>query len=115
MKFSLKKKEKMRRYNQRRINRICKNMIGYYIDYEDECIVRDQAKIKGIMYLLVLINNDKYEIYKIVKESEFVKLSVKKVLYNKKNFSNYVYWYNKSIIHINEDGEINFVRRFREY
>ncbi len=111
MKFSQKKKAKMRKCNQRRINRVCKNMIGCTIDYERGYVVKDQAKINNIMYLLVQVENGQYAIYKIVKVCEYVRLSPKKVLSNQKAFSNYAYWYDNSTIQISPKGNIESVKR----
>lgn len=111
MKFSQKKKAKMRKIRQRRINRCCSNMIGCHIFFENEDgYVLDQAKINDIMYLLVKTPGGKYAICKIVKVYQYVKLSPKRVLQNKKNFSNYQYWENHSTIEINEDGVIQSVK-----
>ena len=111
MKFSQKKKAKMRKANQRRINYVCKNMIGFTIDFERGYVVKDQAKINNIQYLLVEVENGKYAIYKIVKVFEYVRLSPKKVLQNQKAFSNHVYWRNNSTIQISPDGNIESVKR----
>lgn len=111
MKFSRSKKAKIRRNNQRRINKNCKDMIGCCIDFEHGYKVKDQAKINGIMYLLVKVENDQFAIYKIVKVGNYVRLSNKKVLENQKDFSNYVYWRNDSTIQISEEGEIVSVKR----
>ena len=110
MKFSQRRKNKMHKYNQRRINRCCKNMIGCQIDFENEQIVEDQAKVNGTMYLLARSKDDEYAIYKIVKVGEYVKLSEKKVLQNKKAFSNHAYWKKHSTIRITPNGKIESVR-----
>lgn len=86
-------------------------MIGYTIDFEHGYVVKDQAKINDIQYLLVQIENNQYAIYKIVKPFEYVRLSPKKVLHNQKAFSNYVYWRNNSTIQISPDGNIESVKR----
>lgn len=111
MKFSQKKKAKMRKANQRRINRVCKNMIGCTVDFERGYVVKDQAKINNIQYLLVQIENCQYAIYKIVKVCEYVRLSPKKVLQNQKAFSNYMYWQDNSTIQISPEGIIESVKR----
>lgn len=111
MKFSQKKKAKMRKIRQRRINRCCSNMVGCHVYYESgEGYVIDQAKIGGIMYLLIETRDNKYAICKIVKAYQYVRLSSKRVLQNKKTFSNYQYWENHSTIEINEDGVIQSVK-----
>jgi len=110
MKFSKKKKSKMRKIRQRRINRCCKNMIGCCIDYGAGYIVIDQAKINDTMYLLVETQDNQYAIYKIVKIGEYVSLSPKKVLQNKKDFSNHDYWKKHSTIEISEDGTVEAVK-----
>lgn len=111
MKFSEKKKAKMRKANQRRINHICKSMIGCTVDFERGYVVKDQAKINNIQYLLVQVENGQYAIYKIVKVCEYVRLSPKKVLQNQKAFSNYVYWQDNSTIQISPEGNIESVKR----
>lgn len=109
-KFSERRKAKMRKYRQRRVNRCCSHMIGCHI-YDDNQTyeIIDQAKIKGVIYLLVEAEDNSYAIYKIVSVHQEVKLSPKKVLQNKKEFSNHVYWQEHSKIHINEDGKIESV------
>lgn len=109
MKFSKKKKAKMRKINQRRIKRVHKYMIGVYIDYEPERKVIDQATINDTFYLLVE-EEDKYAIYKIVKICEYVELSPKRVLQNQKDFSNHMNWRKHSVIQINEEGKIESVK-----
>ena len=111
MKFSPRKKAKIRKANQRRINRVCKNMIGCTVDFERNYIVKDQAKINNIQYLLVQVENSQYAIYKITKVYEYVRLSPKKVLQNQKAFSNYVYWQNDSTIEISPEGNIVSAKR----
>lgn len=86
-------------------------MIGRCIDYENHYIVKDQAIIDNVMYLLVDIGENQYAIYKIVKLYEYVKLSDKKVLLNKKELSNHFNWYNHNTIEIADDGKIISVKR----
>ena len=111
MKFSAKKKAKMRKIRQRRINRICKDMIGRCINYPNNYEVKDQAKINDDMYLLTKIADDEYAIFKIVNLYKYVRLSNKKVLLNKKDLSNHFNWYNHSTIEIADDGKIISVKR----
>lgn len=86
-------------------------MIGCTVDFERGYVVKDQAKINNIQYLLVQIENGQYAIYKIVKVCEYVRLSPKKVLQNKKAFSNYAYWRDNSTIQISPEGIIESVKR----
>lgn len=109
MKFSQKKKAKMRKIRQRKINRTCGNIIGCTVDFEHGYVVKDQAKINNTQYLLVPIENKQYAIYKIVKPFNYVRLSQKKVLQNKKAFSNPAYWLDNSAINISPEGNIKSV------
>lgn len=111
MKFGQRKKAKMRKYNQRRINRNCKYMIGRTIDYEHGYKVKDQCKINDIIYLLVEEENKQFAIYKIVKLFEYVRLSSKRVLQNKEAFLNYANWHDNSTIEFTDEGEIKSVRK----
>ena len=111
MKFSAKKKAKMRKIRQRRINHICKDMIGCCIDYPNNYEVKDQAKINDDMYLLTKVADDEYAIFKIVKLYKYVRLSEKRVSQNKKIFSNHFNWHNHSTIEISDDGKIKSVKR----
>lgn len=86
-------------------------MIGCHVDFERGYVIKDQAKINNIMYLLVQVENDQYAIYKIVRVGEYVRLSAKKVLRNQKAFSNYVYWRDNSTIQISPEGNIESVKR----
>lgn len=111
MKFSQKKKRKMRKIRQRRINRFCKYMIGRTIDYENDYTVKDQAKIGNTQYLLVEIENKRFAIYKIVEVCEYVRLSEKKILQIRSSLSNYLIWDCWSSILISDDGKIESVKR----
>lgn len=111
MKFSQKKRAKIRKTNQRRINRECKYMIGCTIDYELKAKVIDQAKIKEIMYLLTENVYNQYDIYKIINVHNSIKLSARRILQNQKNFMNHAYWSEHSTILINEYGDIENVKR----
>lgn len=73
-------------------------------------IVKDQAIINNVMYLLVDIGENQYAIYKIVKLYEYVRLSDKKVLLNKKELSNHFNWDDHSTLEISEDGKILSVK-----
>jgi len=110
MKFSEKKKAKMRKRNQRRINRCCSDMIGCTVDWEEDYVVIDQAKIKNVMYLLARNKGGNYAIYKIVSWCKYVKMSNKRILEKKREFSNYAYWKEHSTIEITDSGEIKEVR-----
>ena len=111
LKFSQKKKAKMRKTNQRRINRECKHMIGCTLDYELKAEVIDQAKINGVMYLLTENMYNQYAIYKIINVHNSIKLSPRRILQNQKNFMNHAYWSEHSTILINEYGDIEDVKR----
>ena len=107
VKFSQRKKAKIRKANQKKINRYCNNMIGCHIyDGKKRYEVVDQAKIDDTIYLLVQVKDNMYEIWKIVKVREYVKLSNKKVLQKCKKFSNPAYWRWHSTIKITDDGKI---------
>lgn len=111
MKFSQKRKAKMRKTRQKRIHRECKDMIGcrIYIDFKNRYDVEDQTEINGVIYLLTKDSNGDYAICKIVKVGEYVKLSLKRVLQNKEAFSNPQNWRDHAIIKIDEDGKIKSV------
>lgn len=113
MKFSQKRKRKMRKIRQRKTNIICKDMIGCTIDYKNDYTVKDQAKIGGTQYLLVEIENKQFAIYKIVKVCEYVRLSEKKILQIKKSLSNYLNWKCWSSILISDDGKLESVKQVR--
>ena len=104
MKFSEKKKAKMRKQRQKRIKYVCGYMYGFKVDDGYEVI--DQAKIKDQMYLLTKKSNNIYAIYKIVDVCDYVKLSPKRILQNKTAFSNHDYWKRHSTIEITADGQI---------
>jgi len=120
MKFSEKKKAKMRKTRQRRVNRECGNMMGCAISNSDEPIYKeviDQAKLDGIQYLLVecskknkivLFPEDiRFTIYKIVRFDEYVELSPKRVLEKKDAFSNGGFWRDKHKVHISDEGKVD--------
>jgi len=111
LKFSQKKKAKIRKTNHRRINRACKNMIGCTMNYELEDKVIDQAKIDDVIYLLSQNMYNQYSIYKIINVHSFVKLSARRILNNQLKFMNHAYWNEHSTILINEYGDIEEVKR----
>ena len=111
MKFSPRKKAKMRKIRLRQIRKSCKDMIGCCINHDTDSKVIDQATINGVVYLLVEDFNYERAIYKVLQHWEFVKLSPKKVLALKSKFSNYEYWKRYTTIYISEDGEIESIRR----
>ena len=107
VKFSQRKKAKIRKANQKKINRYCKHMTGCHIYDGNKCYeIVDQAKIDDTIYLLVEVKDNQYEIWKIVKVGQYVKFSNKKVLENCKKFSNHAYWRWHSTIKITDDGEV---------
>lgn len=107
MKFSEKRKRKIQKQNQRRINKCCKDMIGCYIDYESEAFVVDQAKINNVYFLLTTDKDYQYAIYKIIKVGDYVKLSDKKILERQEYFLNKAYWKEGCQLRIETDGKIN--------
>lgn len=120
MKFSEKKKAKMRKTRQRRVNRECGNMIGCAISNYDEPIYKvviDQAKLDGTQYLLVECSKKdkvvlsaedlRFAIYKIVRLGEYVELSPKRVLEKKGAFSNGGFWRGKHKVYISDDGKVD--------
>lgn len=112
-KFSQKKKAKMRKYRMRRIQRSCRNIIGYTLytkDFEYVEQVIDKAKINNAMYLLIKDQEGNHSIYKVAEEFNYVKLSQKRVLQNKKAFSNHKNWDYHSTIEFDEDGNIKSVK-----
>ena len=119
MRFSEKKKAKMRKTRQRRVNRECGNMIGCCISDYDEPIYKeviDQAKLGGEQYLLVECSRDdetvllaedlEFAIYKIIRFDEYVELSPKRVLEKRNAFSNGGFWRKKHKVHISDDGKV---------
>lgn len=106
MKFSPRKKAKMRKARFKRIKRECKCMIGSCVDYDAESKVVDQATFKDVLYLLTRDINCKYAIYKVVQPREYVKVLEKKVLRLSKNFTNPDNWMRHSQISISENGKI---------
>lgn len=107
MKFSEKRKRKIRKQNQRRINKCCKDIIGCCIDFECDAVVVDQARINDTMYLLTTDQDYQYAIYKIVKVGEYVKLSSKRILEKQVEFLNKAYWKEKCQLKIEADGTIS--------
>ncbi len=117
MKFSQRKKAKIRKYRQRRINSACKDIVGSSIYYlEERYEVIDKTNINGVIYLLVQNynrnkrDNDDYYIFKAVEVFDYVKLSSKRILQNKKAFSNHQNWSEHSTIEITDDGIIKSVK-----
>lgn len=107
MKFSERKKKKIRKQNERRIKKCCKHMIGMCIDFESRTVVVDQAKIDNTYYLLTIDNEGRFAIYKIIKVREYVKISNKRILEKQSKFSNKQLWKDESQIRIADNGELD--------
>ena len=110
MKLSKAKKGKMKKTVQKRIKKVCGNMIDCHI-YEPETDtifkVVDQSYISNTLYLLAKSGNDEYGIFKIIKVCKYVKLSVKKILKKKDIFEESQNWKNSTFISISSEGVIN--------
>ena len=110
MKFSPRKKAKMRKARFKRIKKNCKNMLGYHIDYDTDCRVIDQTIIKDVMYLLTCDAFNNFAIYKVVNPCDMVRVSGKKVLRFQGKIRNHMCWKYHSEITLSENGEIESVR-----
>ena len=103
----------MRRARLKKIKKYCGDMIGCKINFEDFehwDKVQDQAVINDNMYLLTEDQNGKNSIYKIIKPSEYVKLSNKRIWQNRMKFSNHALWRHHATIEIDENGTIVSVK-----
>lgn len=110
MKFSKKRKLKIRKQNQRRIKIHCKNLVGCCIDDEAYVIVIDQIKIENDIYLLTEDNDEKYAIYKIVRIGQYSKIGNKKILQKKEKLLKRNAWKYQSQITLETDGTISGVQ-----
>lgn len=110
MKFSYEKKQKMRKFRERRINRNSGSWTvgSSWTDWQtnEHFDIADIARFGGHIYLLVEDWDGNYAIFKKVHEcnSESVKLSSKKILQNKKAFEHPSTWQEKSKLTISDTG-----------
>lgn len=118
MRFSKRRKAKIRKNRQKRVNRTCNRMIGCNVSADKDdarYYVVDQAKIDGMIYLLVEGEDGKFSIIKIVNVHLFVKLSPKRVLNKCQDFCNSSYWRDNSRIEISKEGIIDYVACRNQY
>lgn len=118
MRFSKRRKAKIHKNNQKRVSRVCKNMIGCSVSADNDNLkywVVDQAKINGIMYLLTIDENGEFAIIKIVNVHLFVRLSSKKLLKTRLDFSKSSYWRRNSKIQISDNGIIKYISGRNQY
>ena len=86
-------------------------MIGCFIYCDKHRFeVEDKVEINGTTYLLVKNPYYNYAISKIVKPGEYVRLSEKRVLESKKDFSDHECWELHSKIEITAEGKIKSVK-----
>lgn len=117
MKFSERKKKKMKKIRQRRIRKSYGYVIGmtipYYLcinfpkDTHVYVIIKDQTTINGDLYFLVLHKTKEvkeYFILKAVEHSQYVCVSTKNLIKYKRHFQNPVHWQEKSDIFISNEG-----------
>lgn len=75
MKFSERKKAKMRKARQKRINKLYKDPVGVTVDWKEGYKCVDYLKVDDIFYLLAKNADDKYAIYKIIDVHQYTKLN----------------------------------------
>ena len=120
MKFSDRKKRKMKKIRQRRIRKSYGYVIGMgippyactnnpEITWEYVKII-DKTCINGELYFLVSCkfrNVCKNFIYKVVDVSKYSLVSAKKLIKYKRHFENPVHWEEGSIVQITDDGVLS--------
>ena len=108
MKFTEKKKAKMRRTKFKRNKREWKNSKGHTIDQSTR-IVDTMCKASEVYFLCYNYDTKEYSIYKAIAPSETIKLLPKKIIENSCMFEKTKNWRNKSIVTIDkEKGSISY-------
>ncbi len=102
MKFSTKRKNKMRRTRLERNKRIYGTCIGCYVEGDNEVV--DTLTYANNLYLLTIGN--KCKIFKVVSPHEFVELSGKKMLKLRAIFENSRRWKEHTKIELTDFGVI---------
>lgn len=105
MKFSPRKKAKMRKAREKRMSKEFKNMFHFVIP-DTQYYVIDQIKINGTIYLLVENLEGENAIYKIVDILKLVKLSTKKLIRLRNEFNKQEKWDRYSHVTISDDGKV---------
>lgn len=120
MKFSQKKKRKMKKIRQRRIRKSYGYVIGMSIrhylcvnlpeDIYGYLRIIDQTTINGDLYFLVSYNTEeaeKFFILKAVEHSQYICVLAKNLIKYKRHFQNPVHWQEKSDVYISEYGVVS--------
>ena len=105
MKFSNKKKRKMRKIRYKRNLKTYGSSIGRYYTLDGFTIL-DTILYKGQMYFLGSDGDENYKIIKVVSVHEHVPLSDKKVLKKKNVFGNPDRWNLKTKLIIDNTGKV---------
>lgn len=105
MKFSPKKKAKMRKAREKRMSKEFKDMFHYVIPGTKYYVI-DQIKINGTIYLLVENLEGKNAIYKIADMLKFVKLSPKRLIQLRNEFIKQEKWKRYSYVTISDNGKV---------
>lgn len=100
------KEHKIRKSEQRRIDRYCGNIIGLHVGNKPWYKIIDYAKFGGVSYLLGLAEDKSLAIYQLIKVGEAIKLTPKKLLENRLNFCNKELWKEQSLIQMDDNGTL---------
>ena len=104
--MKMQKEHKIRKSEQRKIDRYCGNIIGLHVGTRPWYKIIDYAKIEGASYLLGIAEDKSLAIYKMIKVGEAIKLAPSKLLENRLNFCNKEFWRKHSLIQMDDDGSL---------
>lgn len=116
MKFSKRKKRKIKKNRQRRVRKTYGYVRGLTIS-KYSCIdipdkygyvkVIDKTYINGELYFLVISKSEKFFIYKVFDIAKYSYVSTKKLIKYKKHFENSGQWHYNSVVNIDDTGIID--------
>ena len=105
MKFSTRKKEKMRRIRAKRIRRhYGVNAIGCTVDWEEGFKATDQMNIGDVWYLLAKNEDEEYALYRIVDLFRYARIGSKRIWQMRDEIECKENWINKTDICIVNDN-----------
>lgn len=103
MKFSTKKKAKMRKIRLERNKRIYHGT-GFCVEGDNRVI--DRLPAQNNLYLLTISGNNQCKIFKVISCHEVVEMSPKRILNKRRFFQNTNNWKEHTKIELDDSGEI---------
>lgn len=105
MKFSRRKKEKMRRIRTKRIRRhYGADAIGCIVDWEKGFRAKDQITIGDVIYLLAKNEDEEYALYRLVDVCKYARIGSKRIWQLRDKIECKENWRNETEVCVYNDG-----------